>query len=68
MGNVLFREITCIEDGSGQAILDAQCDVLLVLLGKPVVGFYADQMCRVWYISMVHISKMYKERICEGIG
>ena len=64
----LFREITDIEDGSGQAILDAQCDTLLVLLGKPVVGFSIEQMCRVWYISMVHISNMYKERIREGIG
>ena len=68
MRNELFRELTSIGDGSGQAIIDAQCDVLLVLLGRPVAGFSTEQMYKVWYISMVHISKMYKERIREGIG
>ena len=66
--NLLFGEITSIEDGSGQAILDAQCDVLLVLLGKTVEGFSPEQMHKVWCISARNISKMYIERIREGIG
>ena len=66
--NVMFREIGNIDDGSGQAILDAQGDILLVLLGKSVEGFSEEQMCKLWHIAMVHISDMYNERVREGIG
>ena len=64
----IITSITSIEDGSGQAILDAQCDVLMVLLGRPVEGFSLEQMHKVWRISARHISNMYIERIREGIG
>ena len=65
--NVMFREIGNIDDGSGQAILGTQCDLLLVLLGKSVC-FSMEQMCKLWHIAMVHISGMYNERVREGIG
>ena len=64
----MFSDIANIDDGSGRAILDMRCDVLLVLLGRSVDGFTYEQMCRVWYISAVHISRMYSERLREGIG
>ena len=64
----MFDRLSSIEDGSGQAILAAQCDILLVLLGRPVQGFSADQMFKFWCISATHITLMYNERLREGIG
>ena len=64
----MFDSITYIDDGSGQAMLNSQRDTLLVLLGRPIHGFTEDQMIKVWYISVVHISSMYNERLREGIG
>ena len=66
--NNMFDCISDIHDGSGQAILGAQCDILLVLLGRPLQGVSADQMINVWYISATDISDMYNERLREGKG
>ena len=64
----MFDHITDINDGSGQAIIAGQGDILLVLLGRSVQGFSADQMIKFWYISATHITDMYNERMREGIG
>ena len=59
--NELFREIADIEDGIGQAILDAQCDTLLMLLGKPVEGFTIEQMCSVVYLHGAYLEYVQGE-------
>ena len=64
----MFEQMAGINDGSGQAIIAAQGDILLVLLGWSVQGFSADQMIKFWYISATHITDMYNERLREGIG
>ena len=64
----MFDCLTNINDGIGQAILATQCDILLVLLGRPVQGFSADQMIKFWYISATHISGMYNERFERGLA
>ena len=64
----MFDRLSSINDGSGQAILASQCDILLVLLGRPVRGFSDDQMVKFWCISATHITLMYNERLREGIG
>ena len=64
----MMGEIANIEDGSGQMVLNAQCDMALVLLGKPVEGTRLDQMVGIWSIAAGYITKIYKEKTRKGIG
>ena len=64
----LFEEIRVIQDGSGQAFLSSGCDILMVLLGRPVDGLTAEQMLNIWTISVRHIAHMYNKKTKVGIG
>ena len=55
----LMSEILRIPDGTGQVLLESQCDIVYVLMGKPFRGFSSEQMVIVWTISARHIAKMY---------
>ena len=68
MRTEMMEEISRIADGSGRAILDSQCDLLYVLLGKPVTGFTFEQMVLVWIIAAKSITKMYNSSTKKGIG
>ena len=66
--NEMFDAIASITDGCGRAILDSQCDLALVLMGKLVDGIMHEQMIKIWTISAVYISRMYDSKLKEGIG
>ena len=66
--NEMFDAIASIPDGCGRAILDSQCDLALVLMGKSVDGIMHEQMIKIWTISAVYISRMYDSKLKEGIG
>ena len=64
----LFEEMRVVQDGSGQLFLSSGCDILIVLLGRPVNGLTAEQMLIIWAISVKHISHMYNKKTKVGIG
>ena len=64
----MMREISVIPDGSGHALLESQCDLVYVLMGKSAKGCTFEQMVIVWSISARYITRMYNRRIKEGIG
>ena len=64
----MMSEISRISDGSGRALLDSQCDLLYVLLGKSVTGLTFEQMVVVWIIASKYITKMYNLSTKKGIG
>ena len=64
----LMAEILNISDGTGQALLESQCDLLYVLMGKHARGFTYEQMVGVWTMSAWHIARMYNRKVRQGIG
>ena len=64
----MMREISIIPDGSGQALLESQIDLLYVLMGRGTNVCSYEQMVIVWSISARYIAEMYNRRIKEGIG
>ena len=68
IGSEMFDAIASIPDGCDRAILDSQCDLALVLMGKSVDGIMHEQMIKIWTISAVYISRMYDIKLKEGIG
>ena len=64
----MMAEITNISDGTGQALLESQCDIPYVLMGKPARRFTYEQMVVVWTISVRHIARMYNIKVRQGIG
>ena len=64
----LFRAVSSIQDGCGRVLLESACDVLLVLLGRPVVGFTEVQMVGIWSISARHIAPMYRKKVNNRVG
>ena len=55
----MMREISVIPDGSGHALLESQCDLVYVLMGKSAKGCTFEQMVIVWSISARYITRMY---------
>ena len=44
----MLSEISNIEGGRGQALLDSQSNLLYVLVGNPVYAFTWEQMVKIW--------------------
>ena len=63
-----LMEITSITDGSGQTLLESQCDLVYVFLGRKATDLTFEQMVVVWTILAKHISDMYNCKIKEGVG
>ena len=66
--NDMLYAIESIPDGSGQILLNSQCDLTLTLLGKPCADLTADQMDRIWETAAIHIAKMYDRKLKQDIG
>ena len=63
----MMKMIGNVPDGSGQRLLNAQCDISLVLLGKLNSNLTMKQNIRIMIISAKFISKMYNEKIRQGM-
>ena len=63
-----LTEISSIADGSGQTLLESQCDLVYVFVGRQATDLMFVQMVVVWTISAKHISNMYNSEIKEGVG
>ena len=63
-----LTEILSIADGSGQALLESQCDIVYVFMGRQATDLTFEHMVVVWTISAKHISNMYNSEIKEGVG
>ena len=60
--------LAAIVGGCGGVLLASQCDLVLALKGKMVEGLSNEQMIKIWTNSAEHITKMYNNKIKEGIG
>ena len=57
-----------IPDGCGRVVLNSQCNLTLVLLGKAECGFIFEQMVKIRSISAKYITRMYNAKIKVSIG
>ena len=64
----MLNEIDNIPDGSGHALLNSQCDLVIALLGKADPDLSYEQKVTILTISSKYISKMYFRKTREGIG
>ena len=64
----MMNMIENIPDGSGQMLLNAQGDLALALLGKIDDRLTFEQTIEILKISARYISKMYNDKIKQGIG
>ena len=64
----MLNEIDNIPDGSGHALLNSQCDLVIALLGKVDPDLSYEQKVTILTISSKYISKMYFRKTREGIG
>ena len=67
MRNEMMDTVGSIPDGSRVALLESQCNLVLILLGKYAEGYSLEQMVIIWAIASKYISMMYNYRVKEGI-
>ena len=68
--NEMMNEISKLGDTVNAAIRNADCDILYILLGRPLAELNPRDMERVWLVSLEYISSMYLENVMRkrGIG
>ena len=54
----MFNEIRAVEGGCGVLILNNTCNILSILLGKPIEIFAQEQMGVNWLSARKHICKI----------
>ena len=64
----MINAIENIPDGSGRALLNSQCDMVIALLGGLEDTFTYEQKVVILSISADYISSVYYEKVKEGIG
>ena len=67
--SAMFRELSELNGGMGDEILQAAPDTLVLLLGREVENEpISDQMVEFWSIAARHIADMYRLKLRIGIG
>ena len=67
---VLFKEITKVDDQFNERSANAADRVFFWLMGKAIEGVDIDTMTNIWIVAGYHICNMYNTRILqrEGVG